>query len=125
MKNKIKFLIFASFIIISIFSHEILALTDSNENDLTISSGIELDNVITLASSILALILFIITFVAYKRSDKKKLIYVSIAFLLFSIKGFLISSDIFFPNKGAWIDPIANFLDFVVLLSFFFGIITK
>jgi hypothetical protein len=50
---------------------------------------------------------------------------VTIAFLLFAVKGFLIASDIFFPNKTGWVDPIANFLDFGILLSFFFGIIKK
>ncbi len=95
------------------------------ENDLQVGHGIEMDNLITLASSILALVLFAVSFIAYKRTGRNKLIYVTIAFLLFAIKGFLISSDIFFSSKGAWVDPVANILDFAILLSFFFGIIKK
>ena len=122
MKNKIKTIGIVIFILLFLFSTQVLAAT---ENDLEVSSGIEVDNIITLASSILSLILFGLTFLAYKRSRRNKLMYIAIAFLLFSVKGFLISSDIFFPNKGSLIDPIANLLDFVILLSFFFGMIKK
>ena len=103
----------------------VLAAEEVKENDLRTSSGIEIDELITIGSSLLATVLFILVFVAYNRSGNKRLIYVGLAFLLFAIKGFLIASDIVFPQKGAWIDPVANFLDFAILLSFFFGIIKK
>jgi hypothetical protein len=97
----------------------------SSDNDWMASSGIAVDDIITVLSSILATILLILTFFAYKRSGRNKLLFVCIAFLLFAIKGLLMASDIFFPNKGAWVDPTAAFLDFAILLSFFFGILKK
>jgi len=87
--------------------------------------GIGIDELINIGSSLLATILFILTFIAYKRDGRKKLLYVGVAFLLFAIKGFLIASDIIFPGKGGWIDPTAHFLDFAILLSFFFGLLKK
>ena len=122
MKNKVIALNLTIIIFAFLFSTQILA---ASENDLVVYSGIELDNLITLTSSVLSIILFALTYMAYKRSRKNKLVYIAIAFLLFSIKGFLISSDIFFQNKGSWVDPVANLLDFVILLSFFFGMIKK
>jgi hypothetical protein len=125
-KKKNPLLIIFLFLLVSVlFSHLILAAEQTTENDLKVLSGIELDNVITLLSSILAVILFSLTLLAYKRTGRNKLIYIALAFLLFAIKGFLISSDIFFLNKGAWVDPVANFLDFAILISFFCGMIKK
>jgi hypothetical protein len=98
---------------------------DTLDNDLTVSPGIELGNVITLVSSIMAAILFILTVIAYRRNGHGRLLYVSAAFLLFAVKGFILSSDIFFPSKSPWVDPIANFLDFAVLLCFFVGLAKK
>ena len=124
MKKNIMELISALFLLL-VLSSFLMAVEDIKENDLRTSSGIEIDELITIASSILATILFALTAVAYKRDGRKKLLYVGMAFLLFAIKGFLIASDIFFPEKGAWVDPTANFLDFAILLCFFFGIIKK
>ncbi len=124
-KNKSYFFLFfiLTILFVSGVSHKVLAATE--ENDLKTSSGIEVSNLITLASSILATALFVISFIAYRRDRRNKLLFVSIAFLLFAVKGFLLTSDIFFPSKGAWVDPAANTLDLFVLACFFIGLIKK
>jgi hypothetical protein len=95
------------------------------EQDLQFGPGWDVDSIITIASSILATVLFVITLVAYKRDGRKRILFVSTAFLLFAIKGFLSASDVFIGSKAAWVDPVANILDLAVLLCFFIGIIKK
>lgn len=119
-KKILTFIAIMTFLVIGT-ANIVLAL----ENDITTSSGIEFVDYITLASSVLAIILFVITIIAYKRDGRKKILYVSVAFFLFAVKGFLISSDIILQNKSAWIDPIATILDFAILLSFFAGLLKK
>jgi|LGVD01.1.fsa_nt_gb formate hydrogenlyase subunit 3/multisubunit Na+/H+ antiporter MnhD subunit len=101
------------------------AYEDPDENEWTTSSGVDVEELIILGSSILAIALFAITIIAYNRDRRKKLLYVAVAFFFFAVKGILLSSDIFIPDKVAWIDPLAVFLDFIILLSFFFGILKK
>lgn len=124
MKNKVYAILVVLFVLV-IMSSLVLAAEDGKDENNLQAFGIGIDELITLGSSILAITLFAITAIAYKRDRRKKLLYVTIAFLLFAVKGFLIASDTFFPNKTGWVDPIANFLDFGILLSFFFGIIKK
>lgn len=112
------------FLVLIISSTFVLAVEEKKENEKQ-AFGIGIDELITFGSSLLAITLFFLAFIAYKRDGRKRLLYVSIAFLLFAIKGFLISSDIFFPEKIGWVDPTANFLDFAILLSFFFGLLKK
>ena len=104
------------------------AYADSNvteQGDINIFTRIALDDLITLASSVLAIVLFALTFIAYRRSGRSKLAYVSAAFFLYAVKGFINASDLFLPVKSAWADPTANFLDFAILLCFFIGIMRK
>jgi len=122
MKRSIISTTFAFFLLVGIFSTHAFA---ENENEITVLSGIELDNIITLISSILSIILFTLTFVAYKQSGKSKLSYIAAAFLLFAIKGFVLSSDMVFVYAVNWMDPAAHLLDFAILLLFFSGIIKK
>ncbi len=118
---------YAVWVLLLFFS--LLSLSSSTfayeENNLIVSSGIEADNLVTFGSSILASILFFITIVAYKRDKRKRLLYVSTAFFLFAVKGFLLTSDIFFSQKAGWIDLTASLLDFAILMSFFVGILKK
>jgi hypothetical protein len=86
--------------------------------------GLELEKVLTLMNAWLSLFLFIVAFIAYRRDGRKRLFYVSLAFLLFAIKSFLISSELFIPEIP-YIDPIAVILEFGVLLSFFYGVLKK
>nr|QNT35672.1 hypothetical protein HAHEADPM_00006 [uncultured Methanosarcinales archaeon] len=94
------------------------------EDDIIIYPGIEAEDLVTFCSSILASALFVVTIVAYKRDKRKRLLYVSIAFFLFAVKGFLSTAEMFFPQAG-WTDLIASLLDFAILLSFFVGLLKK
>ena len=87
--------------------------------------GIEVEEIIVIGSSILAIFLFIFTFMAYRRSGSKRLLSVAIAFFLFVMKGILVSIDVFFPGQGTWTDLVANILDFAILFSFFFGVVKR
>jgi hypothetical protein len=89
-----------------------------------IIKGFELEKILGLTNGIIALILFIITFIAYRNDGRKRFLYVSVAFLIFSIKDFLLFSEEIFPNIE-WIDPFLIVLEFFVLLAFFFGVIKK
>ena len=125
MKQKNFVILFSMFILVLLISSFLVsAQVESKENDTKVL-GMDIDEIIVIGSSILSLFLFVITFVAYLRDGRKRLFYVAIAFFLFAVKGVLISLDAFFPEKGMWADPIANFLDFAILLSFFFGVVKK
>jgi hypothetical protein len=116
-------LIFVMLFLVLIFSSTFVLAAELDEENEPQVLGFDLEGLITLGSSLLATVLFILTIIAYKRDGRKRLLYISIAFLLFAIKGVLISIDVFYPEKGGLIDPIANFLDFAILLSFFFGVV--
>ena len=119
--------IFILFLVL-ILSTVLVSATENKgikEHNLTTISGIEIDNIITFIASIMALTLFGLTYQAYKRDGRKRLVYVAIAFLLFAIRGLLITLDVFYPQKAGWVDLTAALLDFAILLSFFVGILKK
>jgi predicted membrane channel-forming protein YqfA (hemolysin III family) len=72
--------------------------------------------IIEFLSGLLALILFLISLIAYKRERRKKLFLVSSAFFFYSIMKFLGASSVFFPGIGFDLEIAGNLLDFVVLL---------
>ena len=111
-----------SLLFIFFFSLPALALEEEGE-DITIFN-LELEKLLNFGSGILALILCLLTQAAYRQTNNKRLQYVCIAFLLFAVKGFLISHELFF-DEWAWVDPIASVFDFAILLIFFYGIIKK
>ncbi len=79
----------------------------------------ETNQMIQLISSLLALFLFVISMLAYRRERRKKLFLVSAAFFFYSIMKFLDASSTFFPRKGEYLEIGGSFLDFVVLTLFF------
>ncbi len=87
----------------------------------------QLDKLLVLGSSILATALFIISITAYSRDKRKRFLFVSIAFLLFSVKGYLLASELFIPAmaEAGWVDSVTSFFDFGILLSFFAGLMKK
>jgi hypothetical protein len=88
-----------------------------------IFSGLDLESLIIIVSSILAVALFIISLLAYWRDKRIRLLFVTGAFFLFAIKGFLV---VIGDNPGeSWIDTGAPLLDFGILLLFFLGLIKK
>jgi cbb3-type cytochrome oxidase subunit 3 len=86
--------------------------------------NLELDKILSLGSSLLAIVLAGFTYIAYRRSRKARLLYVSAAFLLFSLKTFLIGAEVLF-GEWPWVDPVSSFMDFAILLVFFAGVIRK
>ncbi|ADC69841.1 conserved hypothetical protein [Methanocaldococcus sp. FS406-22] len=84
---------------------------------------VDVDEIIRLLSSILALLIFTISIIAYHRERRKKLFLVSLAFFFYALKGFLKVSDIFIPQKGEFIEIFANLLDFIILALFFMAIV--
>ena len=80
---------------------------------------------IELFSSLLALILFIISFIAYMREHRKKLFLVSAAFFFYSIMKFLDAASAFFPGIGFDLEIAGSLLDFVVLTFFLLSMISK
>lgn len=128
-KNKYHTSFFILMLLTFSFSSFVLAeqtaIGDMTEIDDDVQfAGFELEKLLNLGAGLLALTLFVITFAAYKRTKNKRLIYVSIAFLLFSVKGFLTSYELFF-NELSWIDPLASALNFAIILCFFLGVVNK
>jgi hypothetical protein len=86
---------------------------------------IETDQIIQLVSSLLALFLFTISFLAYLRERRKKIFLLSAAFFVYSTMKFLDAANIFFPRTGDYLEISGSLLDFVVLALFFFSMITN
>lgn len=86
--------------------------------------GFELEKLLNLGSGILALALLAITYAAYRRNHNKRLLYISVAFLLFALKGFITSLELIGLDL-LWPDPVSSVLNFAILLSFFFGVIKR
>ena len=112
--------------IISIFIALILSSSLQAQEDAGdyMVKGLELEKILSLVNGFLAVILFIISFFAYRRDGRSRFSLVSIAFLLFSLKSFLISSELFIPEM-MWIEPISIMLEFFVLIFFFWGVIRR
>lgn len=86
--------------------------------------GLEVEKLLNVGSGILATVLAVLTYLAYRRTQGQRLLYVTVAFFLFAVKGYLTSLELF-GIELSWIDPTASFLNFAILLSFFFGIVRK
>ena len=114
----------AAFIIIALMLSSSPAFAYEDE-DLMIYPGIEAEDLIIFCTSILAFALFFITAMAYKRDRRRKFIYVTIAFFLFAVKGFLDISEIIFLEESIWLDLAVSLLDFAILASFFLGLLEK
>lgn len=95
------------------------------ENDDWQVFGLEGEKLFNLGSGILSTILFVLTFIAYKRTKQSRLLYVSSAFFLFAVKGYLGALELFFEEMAVWVDPTAAVLNFAILLCFFWGIMKK
>ncbi|GEM_PF-2793547 len=106
------------------FSSAVLAVQTNGLEDVQVANGLDLGQLLHLGSGLLALTLFILTLIAYQRNKNRRLVYVSVAFFLAALEGFLISSQLFFGD-WPWIEPIVSVVSFAMLLSFFFGILKK
>lgn len=111
----------ALFLLISLIFFQCAFALD--EGDISIM-GLELDKLLNLLSGILSAALLALTLMAFRRSGNERLVFVSAAFFLYSVKSFMLASALFMED-WAFIDPAASFLDFAILLSFFLGILRK
>ena len=115
----------ALFLLLTFFLSPLLITSISAQEDEDIEVfGLELEKLVTLVNAWLSLFLFVLAFIAYKRDGRKRLFYVSLAFFLFAVKSFLISSELFIAEIS-WVDPVATALEFAILLSFFFGVLKR
>jgi fucose 4-O-acetylase-like acetyltransferase len=86
--------------------------------------GLELEKLVMFVTGLVALTLFIITFIAYRRDRRSKIFYISIAFLLFAIKSFILSSELFI-EQIEWFEPTAIVIELFALLCFFYGVFKR
>ncbi len=92
---------------------------------LSIGYGLDIIDIIVLATSLLAVVLGTVSFMGYRRDKRKKLLFMSFAFVIVVIKGALIVAGDFIVLEEHILDVIAHLLDFAVLLFFFIAIMTK
>src|SRR3990167_3433482 len=102
-KNIFALLLVAIFVFVQAAS---IASAQADENSDIRFFGLELEKLLTFVNALIATFLFVVAFIAYKRDQRRRLFYVSLAFLLFAIKSFLISSELILPDVG-WVDPVA------------------
>lgn len=118
--DKILYFVIMAFMLVRLSS---FAFAEEETGDIEIF-GLEVEKLLNLGSALLATGLFIVAFAAYRRTRRKKLVYVSVAFLLFAVKGFLTSTELIFGD-WSWVDPTTSILNFVILLTFFAGVLKK
>jgi hypothetical protein len=85
----------------------------------------ETDQIIQLISSLLALVIFVISLLAYCQEHRKKLFILSSAFFFYSTMNFLDATSIFFPQMGEYPKVWGSLLNFAILALFFLSMITK
>lgn len=85
----------------------------------------DLDQILQLISSLLALTLFVISFLAYLREHSRKLLLLSTAFFFYSLIKFLNAAGIFYPRAGEYLEVWGSLLDFLVLALLFLSLIAK
>jgi hypothetical protein len=120
---KIQQILFASVLLTLLFSSLLPSAFAQEEDDVRVR-GLELEKLISMINGWISLSLFILAFIAYRRDGRKRLLYVGVAFLLFAVKSFLVSLELF-GIELIWIDPVSTILEFAVLLSFFYGVLRK
>lgn len=123
-KQKMIIIVIFMFLLLMQVSSLVSAQTTVGEHDDLEIFNLEIEKLLNFGSGMLALILSYVTLTAYRRTKQERLLYVTIAFLLFAIKGFLTAHELFF-EEWSWVDPVASVLNFVILLTFFIGIVKK
>jgi len=99
---------------------------------LIVSSLIDLDRefegeeVLNAAVGLFALVLFALTISTYRRTRLRRLLIVSVAFLLFAVEVVIRQLDAFVLAVGYQTDQvIAVAIDFFILLLFFLAVVVK
>jgi hypothetical protein len=86
--------------------------------------SIGLEPFVEIAVGVLALLLFLISALAYYRDRRKKFLIVCMAFLIFTIKGLLGVLDIFYPGDSSMLGTFADLLDFIILILLLISVLT-
>ena len=107
-----------------IFAQNGIILTSQGVADIWNEEMMQL--LILIATSILAVFLFVISFLAYRKNRRRRLLFVTAAFFLFAVKGVLMGFNEFLEvlyHQELLIESIAQLLDFGILALFFLGLI--
>ena len=86
--------------------------------------GINLEAIVSIATSIMALVLFAISLIAFKRQRRSRRFYVMAAFFLFSVKGVLFATNEIL-GKTESLEWASLLLDFGILAFFFVGMVRE
>lgn len=79
-----------------------------------------------LAVGFLAILLLVISLIAYRRAGLRRVLLVSAAFALFAVKTFVQHLDLFIADiEGTSIDLYLTVIDLFILLLFFLALIKK
>lgn len=87
--------------------------------------AIQFDPVTKIIVLLLSFGIFVISLLAYKKARSQKLLFVSIAFLLFSLKWLVKAFDLFFSPGNFLSDSSENVFEFFILVMLFFAIFRK
>jgi hypothetical protein len=86
--------------------------------------GLDIPDIITIFTTILAIILGAFSFIAYRRDGRSKFLFILLAFAIFALEGILIvGSDLL--SMGLLPDIIASLLNFAMLVCIFLSITLK
>jgi len=85
----------------------------------------EYDPAIKIIVLLLAFGIFVISFLAYQKAKSKKLLFVSIAFLLFALKWLVKVFDIFYSPGNFLSDSSENVFEFFILVLLFLAIFRR
>ena len=125
-----KYVLFSGIIVTSLFAYTFMFAPNgkilARLNITNIWNEEAIAVLIVIATSILACFLFAISFIAYMKDRRKKLLFITAAFFLFGVKGVLMIINEyleFIYLKTSLIEPIAQLLDFGILALFFLGLI--
>ena len=84
-----------------------------------------IENVIAAFVTVLAIVLFVVSVQSYRRSKKKKILVISLAFLLFFVKGVVMSIALFhYIGLEAQISYLSMF-DVIILFMLFVAVSVK
>jgi hypothetical protein len=87
---------------------------------------IEISEIAGFASGVFAAVLLTISLFSYKKTGAKKLLFVSAAFGLFSIREIGVRLDALMPEfQSTWIETALTISGFVILGLFFVAIVRK
>ena len=82
-------------------------------------------DIVTVGISLIASALVIISFSAYRRRGDPKLFVISLAFLLFTLKGVIEIFDNFFLSSYSFFSILKKVLELLILLAFLFVLFRK